>query len=302
MNMQIPTDPFQAFIQWFIEFWDTWWPWIVPIIVVVLTWIALAIVASLLIRFLRRRVSRGGIPPDAINGLVLAIRLLFIWLGIVALATNVPLLWGYALEIVGSASVIIGLAGGLAISLAMRNLVAGLYIMISDPFDIGDYVRIGSNEGIVLEISLNYTKLRQIDGSITLIPNNNVMNSSVTNFRFKHKRKKKPSTESQEESVEGASLPRRIWKVISEVMDTTNLIQYTLELRFPVKESHEKYEPILSEVCKRWKKKFGFEPVYALTSISHVAFTYAFTIFVEDPQVLLEYRSAFIEDIGRAIY
>ncbi len=300
--MQIPIDPIQTIIQGLIEFWNTWWPYIVPIIVLILTWIALAIIASLLIRFLRRRVSRGGIPPDAINGLVLTIRLLFIWFGIVALATNVPLLWGYALEIVGSASVIIGLAGGLAISLAMRNLVAGLYIMISDPFDIGDYVRIGSNEGIVLEISLNYTKLRQIDGSITLIPNNNVMNSSVTNFRFKHKRKQKSTPEGQEEFVEGSSLPQRIWKVISKVMDTTNLIQYTLELRFPVKEPQEKYEPILREVCKRWKKKFGFKPVFALTSISHVAFTYAFTIFVEDPQVLLEYRSAFIEDIGRAIY
>lgn len=298
--MQIPADPIQAIIQWFIAFWDTWWPLIIPIIVLVLTWIALVIIASLLTRFLRQRVSRGGIPPDAINGLVLAIRLLFIWFGIVALAYLAPSLWVYTESIVGSASVIIGLALGLAISLAMQNFVAGLYIMTSDPFDIGDYVRIGTNEGIVLEISLNYTKLRQLDGSMTLIPNSKVMNSSVTNFRFK--RKQKTQTKAQEESVEGASIPQRIWKVISKVMDTTNLIQYTLELRFPVKESHEKYEPILREVCKRWKKKFGFEPVYALTSISHVAFTYAFTIFVEDPQILLEHRSAFIEDIGRAIY
>ena len=210
--------------------------------------------------------------------------------------------YGTLSSIVGSASVIIGLAVGLAISLAMRNFVAGLYIMTSDPFDIGDYVRIGANEGIVLEISLNYTKLRQIDGSVTLIPNNNVMSSSVTNFSFEHQYQKETATETEGDSVERASLPRRIWSVISKVMDTSNLIQYTLELKFPVKKSHEEYEPILSEVCKRWKEKFGFEPVYALTSISHVAFTYSFTIFVDDPQILLEHRSEFIEDIGRAIY
>lgn len=300
--MQIPTDPIQAIIQWLIEFWNTWWPWIIPIIFLVLTWIALIIIISLLTRFLRRRVSRGGIPPDAINGLVLAIRLLSIWLGIIALARIVPPLWDFVVSIVGSASVIIGLAVGLAISLAMRNFVAGLYIMTSDPFDIGDYVRIGANEGIVLEISLNYTKLRQIDGSVTLIPNSNVMSSSVTNFRFEHKRQQETSIETERGSVERASLPQRMWKVISEVMDTSDLIQYTLELKFPVKESHEKYEPILSEVCKQWETKFGFEPVFALTSISHVAFTYTFTIFVEDPQILLEHRSEFIEDIGRAIY
>ena len=298
--MQIPTDPIQAIIQWLIEFWNTWWPLIEPIIVLIFTWIALFIIASLLTSFLRRRVSRGGIPPDAINGLVLAIRLLFIWFGIVAVVYLAPSLWVYTESIVGSASVIIGLALGLAISLAMQNFVAGLYIMTSDPFDIGDYVRIGTNEGIVLEISLNYTKLRQLDGSVTLIPNSKVMSSSVTNFRFEHKQK--DHTKAQEESVEGASIPQRIWKVISDVMDTSDLIQYTLELKFPVKKSHEQYAPILSGVCKRWKEKFGFEPVYALTSISHVAFTYTFTIFVDDPQILLEHRSEFIEDIGRAIY
>ncbi len=294
------TDPIQVIIEGLIQFWLIWGPWIIPILELVLIWVALLIIAGLLTGFLRRRAVRVGIPPDAVNGLILAIRLLFLWFGIVTLAAFVPPLWDYAVAIVGSASVIIGLAVGLAISLAMRNIIAGLYVMFSDPFDVGDYVRIGTNEGIVLEISMNYTKLRQIDGSITLIPNNNVMNSSVTNFRFDRKRKAKAKTDA--ETAETASLPKRIWNVISKVMDTTDLIQYTFELRFPVKDPHEKYDKILNSVCKKWKAKFGFEPVYALTNISHIAFTYAFTIFVENPQLLLEHRSDFIEDIGRAIY
>ena len=95
--MQIPTDPIQAIIQTLIEFWNTWYPWIIPIIFLALTWVVLIIVVSLLTRFLRRRVSRGGIPPDAINGLVLAIRLLCIWLGILALARMVPPLWDFVI-------------------------------------------------------------------------------------------------------------------------------------------------------------------------------------------------------------
>jgi hypothetical protein len=248
---------------------------------------------------LRKKVTRGGIPADAINGLILAIRLLFIWIGIVVLTVSLPFeLWGWLFVIVGDASVIIGLAVGIAISAAMRNFIAGIYVLFTDPFDVGDYIRIGDNEGIVLEVSMNYTKLRKIDGSVTLIPNNTVMNSSVTNFKFKRKRRKK----TEDEASERASMPSRLWRSISKVIDPSDLIQYTLELRFPVKVKEEDYEKFLRGICKRWKKKFGFEPVFSLVSISHIAFTYAITIFVEDPQLLIEHRSDFIEDIARTIY
>jgi hypothetical protein len=244
------------------------------------------------------------VPPSAVNGIILAIRMIFIWIAVIVFTAFLPFeiqLW--VINIVGDASVIVGLAIGIAISLAMRNFVAGLYVMITDPFDVGDYVRIGSSEGIVLEISLNYTKLRQIDGTTALIPNDNVMKSSVTNFRFE--RKSKPEAEAVEETEkteEAASIPQKIWKVLSKAVDTSKLIQYSFELRFPIAPGIDHYEQKLPPVMKRWKRKFAYKPVYAMSAISHLAFTYAFTIFVEDPKLLLNYRSEFIEDIGRAVY
>ncbi|MFW9830847.1 MAG: mechanosensitive ion channel family protein [Candidatus Thorarchaeota archaeon] len=285
----------------FLAFLAFWTPLLPQILFLILIWIALAITASVITKFLRKKALRGGIAPDAINGLILAIRLIFIWIGVVVFTAFLPPeLMGWIVLIVGDASVIIGLAVGIAISAAMRNFIAGIYVMFADPFDVGDYVRIGSNEGIVLEVTMNYTKLRQIDGSITQIPNNSVMNSAVTNFKFVRKRKKKKLPD--EQTTESTSMPQRMWKVISQVMDPSDLIQYTLELKFPIKQSAEKYTEILSKVCKRWENKFGFEPVFSMVSISHVAFTYAFTIFVENPQLLLEYRSTFIEDIGKVVY
>ncbi len=295
-----PADPIQTIIQWFIEFWLIWGTSIFPFLVVILIWIILIITNGILSSFIRRRAVRVGVPPDAVNGLVLAIRLAYVWIGVVVFAAVVPQIWAFTVVIVGNASVIIGLAVGLAIGQAMRNFIAGLYVMFSDPFDIGDYVRIGGNEGIVLEVSINYTKLRKIDGSIVRIPNDSVMNSSVTNFQFERKRMRKPKLD---EVVTGqGSLPTRIRAVISKVMDTSKLIQYTFELQFPVTTKHDKYEQICEKVCKKWEQIFGYKPVFALTSIDPTAFTYAFTIFVENPQLLIEYRSEFIEDIGRAIY
>jgi hypothetical protein len=299
--MMQSTDPLGDLIQGLLAFLQVWGPLLVVLAVLIVVWAILAIIAGLLIRFLRRRATRMGFPPDALNGVILAIRLIFIWIAFAISTVFIPYsLWTWVVVIVGDASVIIGLAVGIAISQSMRNFIAGLYVMVTDPFDVGDYVRIGSNEGIILEVSMNYTKLRQIDGSITLIPNNNVMNSSVTNFRFRRKHKKDKKTD--EDTSERASLPHRMWSVISKAMDTSKLIQYTFELKFSVKTPQKTYQKILQRVCKRWEPKFGFLPVYAITNITHLAYTYAFTLFVDDPQLLLESRSAFIEDIGEEVY
>ena len=293
------TDPIGIIIENFLEWLQFWSPFLLNIIVVICIWIILLIISSFITRFLRKRAVHGGMSADAINGLILAIRLIFIWIAIVVLTAFLPpqfLLW--VSLIVGDASVIIGLAVGIAISAAMRNFVAGIYVLFTDPFDVGDYVRIGGNEGIVLEVSMNYTKLRQIDGSVTLIPNNTVMSSSVTNFKFDRKRRKRKKKEPAGET----SMPSRIWQSISKVIDPSDLIQYTLELEFPIEVKEEDYSKFLSDICKRWEQKFGFEPVFSLVSISSVSFTYAITIFVENPQLLIEHRTDFIEDIARTIY
>ncbi len=182
----------------------------------------------------------------------------------------------------------------------MRNFVAGLYVMITDPFNVGDYVRIGSNEGIVLEISLNYTKLRQMDGTTALIPNDNVMSSSVTNFRFEQKIQLK--TDQGQEPKKDVSIPNRIWKILSKAVDTSKLIQYTFELLFPITPGLDHYEEKLPAVMKRWTGKFGIKPGFVLSSTSNLAFTYSFTIFVEDPKLLLDSRLDFLEDITRAVF
>jgi hypothetical protein len=295
-----PTDPIGDIIRAIFEFLYSMQVLllpIMPVLTLIIIWVILLILASIITRVVRKRAKKLGIPLNAINGIVLAIRIIFIWIAIAAFTTILPL---QIQLIIGDASVIIGLAVGLAISLAMRNFIAGLYVMVTDPFNVGDYVRIGSNEGIVLEISLNYTKLRQIDGTTALIPNDSVMSSSVINFRFEQK--KQPATGKAQEPEQDQSISRRIWKVLSHAVDTSKLIQYAFELQFPLAPGLDHYEKKLPPVMKRWTQKFGFQPDHVLSSTSNFAFTYTFTIFVEDPKLLIDHRFEFIEDITRAVY
>ncbi|MFX1576182.1 MAG: mechanosensitive ion channel family protein [Promethearchaeota archaeon] len=293
-----PTDPLGDIIRLFLDTLYTLqvvlFP-VLPIVQLILILVILLILSSIITRFVRRRAKKLRVPPNAINGIVLTIRIIFVWIAVVAFTTILPT---QIQIIIGDATVIIGLAVGVALSLAVRNFVAGLYVMITDPFSVGDYVRIGSNEGIVLEISLNYTKIRQLDGTIALIPNDNVMSSAVTNFRFEQKSTGKETPEPEKD----ASIPKRIWKALSRAVDTSNLIQYTFELQFPIDRGLNHYEDKLPNIMKRWTRKFGYKPGYVLSSTSYLAFTYSFTIFVENPKLLLDYRFDFLEDITRAVY
>ena len=76
----------------------------------------------------------------------------------------------------------LGIVVGLAARQTIGSLVAGVVLMFSRPFEIGDWVEIGEEEGIVTEISIITTRLRNFDGVDVAIPNDKVGDSVVRNL------------------------------------------------------------------------------------------------------------------------
>ena len=52
----------------------------------------------------------------------------------------------------------------------------------------------------------------------------------------------------------------------------------------------------LDSVCKEWTDRFGFEPIYDIADVTHFAFIFMFTIFVDSPRKIYQFRSSFIDD------
>jgi small conductance mechanosensitive channel len=79
----------------------------------------------------------------------------------------------------------LGIAGA-GIALAMQgvlgNLVAGLTIIFSHPFRVGDYISIVKEEGVVLEINLFDTTLGHADLSRVVIPNRKIVGEILHNY------------------------------------------------------------------------------------------------------------------------
>ena len=81
----------------------------------------------------------------------------------------------------------------LAISLAVQgvisNLASGIMLVVTKPFDEGDFVDLGGNSGTVTEIGITCTKLKTGDNKVVIIPNSNVTSSAVINYSAKETRR-----------------------------------------------------------------------------------------------------------------
>jgi small-conductance mechanosensitive channel len=76
---------------------------------------------------------------------------------------------------------IFSLAIGLAFQDLLRNILAGIFILLEKPFRIGDHVAIGDWEGVVQTIALRTTALRTGDGRLAVMPNLTVFTSVILN-------------------------------------------------------------------------------------------------------------------------
>lgn len=75
---------------------------------------------------------------------------------------------------------IAGLALGFGAQRLVQDMISGFFILMENQFAAGEYVKIGTFEGVVEEIGLRTTKIRQLGGEIHLIPNGQI--KEVTNY------------------------------------------------------------------------------------------------------------------------
>lgn len=77
--------------------------------------------------------------------------------------------------------------GGLALALAVQNLLADLFasvsIVLDRPFDIGDTIAVADMEGTVEAIGIRTTRLRTVSGEQIIFGNNDLIKARIRNFK-----------------------------------------------------------------------------------------------------------------------
>ncbi|MCG3134501.1 MAG: hypothetical protein HMLKMBBP_01808 [Planctomycetes bacterium] len=74
------------------------------------------------------------------------------------------------------------LAVGLALQDVLKNIFAGIQLVLDQPVRAGDYIQLGNGtKGTVLEMGLRSTKLRTVENNVVIIPNATLASEIITN-------------------------------------------------------------------------------------------------------------------------
>lgn len=106
-----------------------------------------------------------------ISNVVVAVLGIFVILGVL----------GLPVELFALTGALTGTAIGFASTQTLGNFLAGLYILITSPFKVMDYIKIGDIEGEVRRITINYTRIFTPTYNLMEIPNREILNSRILN-------------------------------------------------------------------------------------------------------------------------
>lgn len=84
---------------------------------------------------------------------------------------------------------IVGFTVGFALKDIAENFVAGILLLLQQPFDIGDAVEVNGYGGTVTDIEIRSTTIRTWDGLLVIIPNAAVYGNPITNYSKVNKRR-----------------------------------------------------------------------------------------------------------------
>ncbi len=257
--------------------------------------LVLYVIYLIVMRSVTLSFRRVGMPAEAISGVRLMIRLLFFGVALSVILTATTILSGTAI-ITGGA--IFGTAIGLAFSKSLSNLVSGLYMLAARPFRVGDYVRVGTAEGIVLELTLNYTRLQLPDMTKQLVPNSKVVDSEVTNYRIRIDELMYERGIEREEKEEYEGRFRQALGEIKDLAKGDEVYRYTFELRVHKDYSFRKVLKYVDDVSIRYSEKFLEKPEIMLWASENFGNVYRVAYIVKDPKDILIVGADFQSEIG----
>jgi potassium efflux system protein len=205
--------------------------------------------------YLSKFAKRTKMQRNAANNLVLTFRILILIGAVLALSRIGGLDPAWILSI----SAIAGAALGFASQKTLGNFLAGIFLLAARPFKVGDLVRLGTVEGVVQELTINYTKILTIGNNTVSISNLQILDRDITNYVYESRR-------------------------------NSSLYCYTFEIGFDHTVSTDKLAAVFSEVFERFVHTLPKPPFAMLTRSDAFVRVYTIYLYVEHPEDVFTLR------------
>jgi small-conductance mechanosensitive channel len=229
--------------------------------IILISLVAIA-VERIVTRYLSRFAKRTRFEPNSANNLALTFRILVLIGAVVALSR----VSGFNSDWILSVSAIGGAAVGFASQKTIGNFVAGIFLIAARPFKVGNYVRIGTVEGIVSEITINYTKVLTSANNTVSISNLQILDRDITNFLYETTRNK-------------------------------GIYCYTFEIGFDHAVPTQKIIEIFNQVFGKYTETLPKKPSYVLTRSAAFERIYTVYLYVNNPEDIFILRPQIAEEV-----
>lgn len=144
--------------------------------ILIVAWITNRYIGSLIKKIIKKKISEEsngekGKRATTLISIFVSISRAAVWIFVVLIifseiGINIgPLLAGAG---------IVGLAFGLGAKRIIEDFLGGLFIILEDQYGVGDEIKIGDIEGIVKDITLRRTIIKDKNGTVHSIPNGEI--------------------------------------------------------------------------------------------------------------------------------
>lgn len=131
--------------------------------------------------FVSRQSKRVNVDPTNFSFLKNSISFIFLAIGLVVIFKITPALSDFTSAIFAGAGILAAVIG-FASQKAFSNIVGGIFILIFRPFRVKDTIEFGNgNRGVVEEITLRHTIIRNYENRRIIIPNSSISEETIIN-------------------------------------------------------------------------------------------------------------------------
>lgn len=148
--------------------------------------LAAAAIINLVVRFIlnkviKRTTKRINVDPTNFSFIKNSIGFIIYFVAIIVIFLKIPFLKTFGAGLVASAGILAAIIG-FASQKAFANIIGGIFILMFKPFRVGDIIEAGSNKkGVVEEITLRHTVIRDYENRRMIIPNANISDDTIIN-------------------------------------------------------------------------------------------------------------------------
>lgn len=207
-------------------------------------------IVGLIVNGLKKAMQKGDVDTTLRRFVANLVRMVLMLFVIIAAINHLGIQTASLIAVLGAA----GLAVGLALQGSLSNFAAGVLIVLFRPYKVGDWIEGAGVSGAVEEVQILTTMLKTGDNKRVIIPNSQIMGSTITNYSANATRRV--------DLVVGVSYSDDLDKVRKELEDLVAADERILEDPAPTIAVSQLADSSVNFVLRPWVKTPDYWAVY----------------------------------------